>query len=87
MTLTSPLTDQANLTPEALMSRLRLQLDCDCDLGLFPRCPEEDLERVVSESVASLWAESRIKLYLPILALRRARKAIDEAADARRDVA
>lgn len=58
------------------MTRLRRQLDADCELGLFAPCMEDDLTRVVSDSVQSLWAESSIKLYLSILALQRARDQI-----------
>ena len=72
----SVLTQQADLTPDALINRLRRQLDADCELGLVERCSEETLDRVVTQIVMSLWEASRVKTYLPILALRKAREEI-----------
>ncbi len=70
------LIDQQDLTPEAIMERLRRQLEADCELGLFAPCTAAELDEVARASVQALWAESRIKTYVPILALRRARNAI-----------
>jgi hypothetical protein len=38
------------------------------------------IDRVVTESVHTMWADSRIKTYLPVLALRRARVEIQATA-------
>lgn len=73
---TSAMMIQTELTPESIMDRLRHQLETDCEVGLIAPCSDDDLARAVSDSVQALWNESRIKTYVPILALRRARDEI-----------
>lgn len=66
------------VTPEFLTQRVRRQLDADCDLGRFQPCPATLLDQVAAQSVHQLWDESRIKTFVPVLALRQAREALHD---------
>jgi hypothetical protein len=72
----SPFTRESELTPEAVTSRVRQQLADDCELGLATPRPDDELDRIAAHSVQVLWDESRIKTFLPVLAIRHARDAI-----------
>jgi len=72
----SPFSREAELTPEAVASTVRHQLAADRDLGLMPPRPDDELDRIATLSVQALWDKSRIKTFLPVLAVRHARDAI-----------
>ncbi|HVL23013.1 MAG TPA: hypothetical protein VM450_02965 [Thermomicrobiales bacterium] len=72
----SPFSRDTDMTLETITTRVRHQLDADCDAGLIAPRPGAELDRIAARSVASLWDSSRIKTYLPILALRHARNEI-----------
>ena len=69
-------TAQDQLTLDSIMDGLCRQLDSDTQNGVIGRCNRDDMTRVVNDCVQSLWSESRIKTYIPVLALRRARDEI-----------
>jgi hypothetical protein len=71
------------LTPDSIIERLHRQLDTDRDDGLLAGCDETLLDNVIVQSVHGLWEESRIKTYVPVLALRRARDQIRAATSER----
>lgn len=73
------LTQQANLTPDDIKSQLRRQLASDFADGILTPCAEDVLDRVVAECVEDLWSTSRIKIFVPVLALRHARDEIHAA--------
>jgi hypothetical protein len=64
------------MTPESIMDQLSRQLETDAETGVIAWCDRDDMARVVADSVQTLWTESRIKTYIPVLALRRARDEI-----------
>lgn len=67
------LAEQSQLTPDAIKHRLRHQVETDVEQGLLPACADDALERVITSAVDTVWEASRIKIYVPVLALRRAR--------------
>jgi hypothetical protein len=73
---------QDQISPESIMDRLYRQLESDTASGVIGQCSEAEMKRVVTTSVHALWNESRIKTFVPVLALRRARdeiRALDTA--------
>lgn len=77
----SPFASQEDTTVEALVSTVRRQLDADCELGLFSHCPPSTLDQIAARSVELLWGRSRIRAFLPLLALRQAREELRYAAE------
>ena len=77
----SPFAGHEETTVEALVSTVRRQLDADCELGLFSHCPPSKLDQIAAHSVESLWDRSRIKAFLPLLALRQAREELRSTAE------
>jgi hypothetical protein len=67
---------QPDISEYSVMQTVRRQIHTDQEIGLVARCDERTIERVVTESVHQMWTDSRIKTYLPVLALRRARDEI-----------
>jgi hypothetical protein len=76
----SPFASETNLSPETVRTTIRRQLEADTQLGLVQRCEPAQLESIIARSVDALWAESRIKIFLPVLALRHARDELQELA-------
>jgi hypothetical protein len=72
------LSSNANLSPESVRSTIRRQIEADWELGLVRQCEPEQLESIIARSVDELWAQSRIKTFLPVLALRHARDQLQE---------
>ena len=70
------------LSPEGVTAGVRRQLDEDWACGHFPACSQHERDCVAAETVDALWPTSRIKAFLPILALRRARERLQSADDA-----
>jgi hypothetical protein len=62
------------MTVETLIATVRRQLNADCDVGLFAPHPPGKLDLIAARSVESLWERSRIKSFIPLLALREARE-------------
>jgi hypothetical protein len=60
--------------------RVRRQLDADRALGLIAPGSGATLDREAARSVERLWATSRIKVCLPILAARQARETLQASA-------
>ena len=61
-------------TPEAIIVRLQRDARDDPRLAAIPATTrDQSIERAVQE----LWATSRVKTFLPVLALRQARAALD----------
>jgi hypothetical protein len=79
MTALPPPSFQA-LTATALATRVREQLESERTRGAFAGCADAVLDEAATRSVAGLWATSRIKTYLPILALRRAHELLEPGA-------
>jgi phosphatidate phosphatase APP1 len=67
---------QPNISEHTVIETVRRQIHTDQEIGLVVDCDETVIERVVTEAVLEMWATSRIKTYLPVLALRRARDEI-----------
>ena len=76
----SPFSRDTEMTLESLTTRVRHQLDADCDAGLIAPRPGAELDQIAARSAASLWPSSRIKIFLPVLALRHARNEIRASA-------
>jgi hypothetical protein len=62
---------QMPATPQAIVSQIRRQLDADTGQG--GKVPESLLDQVAGEAVRQLW-DSRVKTFVPVLALRQARE-------------
>jgi len=75
----APVIGQLQLSPEAVIAGVRRQLDDDWTLGRFPSCSQQERDRVAAETVDAMWPTSRIKAFLPVLALRRARERLQTA--------
>jgi hypothetical protein len=71
---------QIDLTPELATQRVRHQLDADRAQGFIAPHPDATLDRDAARSVERLWAASRIKTFLPILAARQARETLQASA-------
>jgi phage gp37-like protein len=79
--MTLPLeTSRPNITEYTVIETVRRQLHTDQEIGLIVSCDDSMIDRVVTASVHDLWSDSRIKTYLPVLALRRARDEIQATA-------
>ncbi len=65
---------QLQLSPETVIAGVHRQLDDDCERGRFAPCADKELDRVATETVQAMWAPSRIKTFLQVLALRQARE-------------
>jgi hypothetical protein len=61
---------QVPATPQAIVSQIRRQLGADTRQE---RVPESLLNQVADEAVRQLW-DSRVKTFVPVLALRQARE-------------
>jgi hypothetical protein len=72
----SPFTRETELTPEAVTSSVRQQLAADRELGLMTPRPDDELDQIATLTVQALWDQSRIKTFLPVLAIRHARDTI-----------
>lgn len=70
------LTEQAQLTADSIKVRLRRQIHTDCAEGILTPCSDVELDRIVAATVDRLWAASRVKIYVPVLALRQTRDEI-----------
>ncbi|MDQ4099690.1 MAG: hypothetical protein M3121_04255 [Chloroflexota bacterium] len=70
---------QVQLSPEAVIAGVRRQLDDDWTRGRCPSCSQQERDRVAVETVHELWPTSRIKAFLPVLALRQARERLQTA--------
>lgn len=84
--MTNTVPTKSTLTPESMMTGLRRQLEADAAQGTRSPWPDGAVDRVVTDTVESLWRDSRIKTYLPVLALRQARdtlRRLDDAPDSR----
>lgn len=66
---------QMPTTPEPIIAQVRRQLAEDDRFGA--RVPSSVLDRAADRAVRDLWA-SRVKTFVPILALRQAREIIQE---------
>jgi hypothetical protein len=62
---------QVPATPQAIVTQIRRQLDADT--GQNGKVSESVLDRVADEAVRQLW-DSRVKTFVPVLALRQARE-------------
>jgi hypothetical protein len=62
---------QVPTTPEPIIAQVRRQLADDDHIGM--RVPMGVLDRVVDHAVRELWS-SRVKYFIPVLALRTARE-------------
>src|SRR5262245_8547651 len=72
---------RVTLTPEAVMARVRSEVKRDCEAGRFDPCPPADaVDRVVNVAVTELW-DSRVKIFVSLLALREARERLTHDAD------
>lgn len=60
----------------------RLFREVGADQRLRALAPEPELLRLVEASVQALWAESRVKAFVPLLALRRVREEFGIAEEA-----
>jgi hypothetical protein len=78
----SPFSRDTDMTLETITTRVRHQLDADCEVGLIAPRPSVELDRIAARSVAALWESSRIKTFLPIIALRQARDELRAGASA-----
>ena len=74
---------QPDITEPGVIETVRRQILTDQEIGLIADCDETTIDRVVTTSVRTLWSDSRIKTYLPVLALRRARDEIQATAGLR----
>jgi hypothetical protein len=63
------------VSPEPIIAQVRRQLADDARVG--PRLPPDLLDRVADRVVRDLW-ESRVKVFVPVLALRQARELLQE---------
>jgi hypothetical protein len=70
----SPFLEQKHMTVETVIDTVRRQLNADCDVGLFALYPSGEMDLIAARSVESLWERSRIKAFIPLLALREARE-------------
>jgi hypothetical protein len=61
---------QVPATPQAIVSQIRRQLDADTRQDAVP---ESLLDRLADQAVRQLW-DSRVKTFVPVLALRQARE-------------
>ncbi len=61
-------------SPETVIAKVRRQRDDDCELGRIAPCADKELDRAATETVQAMWASSRIKTFLQVLALRGARE-------------
>lgn len=73
-----PFEHSEDLTTEGLITMVRGALEEDCAVGVVGPVPGEELHRIATESVLSLWSQSRIKTFLPLLAVRHARERLQE---------
>ena len=64
---------QMPLTPEPIIIQVCRELTADCEAASRPG--ETDLDRLAEASVRELW-DSRVRVFIPILALRRARETL-----------
>ena len=65
---------RVTVSPEAVIARVRNEVKRDCEVGRFDPCPPtEAVDRVVATAVSELW-NSRVKTFVPVLALRTARE-------------
>jgi hypothetical protein len=62
---------QVPATPQAIVSQVRRQLDSET--GQNGKVPESLIDRMADEAVRQLW-DSRVKTFVPVLALRQARE-------------
>jgi hypothetical protein len=75
----APVIGHLHLSPEGVIAGVCRQLADDCTRGRVPSCSPEARARVAAETVDALWPTSRIKAFLPVLALRRARERLQTA--------
>lgn len=71
------------LTEATVEARVQRQLHTDCEDGIIVPVDDAQIARTAAACVHDLWTTSRIKTYLPVLALRRARDQIQAAAGLR----
>jgi hypothetical protein len=64
---------QVAVTPEPIIAQVRRQLGDDPQHGM--KVPTSELDRVAGDAVRQLWG-SRVKTFVPILALRQAREVL-----------
>jgi hypothetical protein len=70
--------DQGPATMDDVIARLSREVLRDQRLRAL--APESELERLVETSVRLLWRESRVKAFVPLLAMRRVREGLGIAA-------
>lgn len=68
--------DTGEVSATKVIEQVRRQLDEDSKIGMLSSHTDGDLDRIAARSVEILWARSRIKTFVAILALRQAREAI-----------
>jgi hypothetical protein len=71
------------LTEDVVERRVHRQLETDREDGILIDCDDSLITSAAAQSVHELWGTSRIKTYLPVLALRRARDQIQATAGLR----
>lgn len=83
MSISSPTQNDA-LTPEDLIATVRRDLEDGRTVGSLSNVDDAELDRITAESVHALWNYSRVKSFLPVLSIRRARQRLENAVASRR---